>query len=110
MPISPCVADRAGAEQFTDAAPGPNAWLAGHDGTRRPLSWDSSDTPMTSGLGDTAADPSYQWNYIQDGWCADIMTPNTIMPLTNQVSDLEARIDALEAYGSTGGAMGTRCV
>ena len=29
------------------------------------------------------------------------------MPLTNSIGDLTARVDALEAYGSTGGAMAT---
>lgn len=105
--IMPCVSDRSGVNEFTDAAPGPNDWLNAHQGNRHPVSEDSGTTPLASGKGLTAADPSVQWNYINDGSCADIMPANTIMPLTNSTADLTARIDALEAYGSTAGALGT---
>ncbi len=107
LKIMPCVSDRTGPQQFTDAAPGANAWLNAHAGNRFPLSWDSSDTPITSGLGKSAGDAAGQWNYTEDGNCADIMGENAIMPLTNVPDEIANRIDNLEAYGSTAGALGT---
>ncbi len=105
--ILPCVSDRNGPEAFTDAGPGSGAWLNAHEGDRAPKSWDSSDTPLTSETGNSASDPSYAWNYDQESACWDITPPNYIMPLTTDQTALDQRIDALEAYGSTSGALGT---
>jgi Flp pilus assembly protein TadG len=107
IPLVPCVTDRTGPGEFTDAAPGPNMWLNAIDGGRAPTkSWDSSDTPITTDVG-TAADPTYSWNYTTDGLCWDNMSPNYVVPLTSSRATLDTRIDALEAYGSTAGALGT---
>jgi Flp pilus assembly protein TadG len=106
-PIMPCVTDRTGPAEFTDAAPGPNTWLNAHEGDRFPLSWDSSDTPITSGLGGTKADFAWQWNYSSPTYCGDVDNANIIMPLSNDAVALKKRVDDLVAYGSTSGALGT---
>ncbi len=105
--VLPCVTDRTGPEEFTDAKPGSNTWLNAHEGGRAPKSWDSSDTPLATETGNSSADPSYAWNYSEDGKCWDITAPNYLVPLTDDEDLLKARIDALEGYGSTGGALGT---
>lgn len=108
--IVPCVTDRTGPEEFTDAAPGSNAWLNGQEGGRRALSWDSSDTPIAdgAGTGKNPADPSGQWNYNNSGaTCWDVDHANIIMPLTSDKDALLNRISSLVGYGSTSGALGT---
>ncbi len=109
-PVMPCVTDRffnsTWSYDSTDDAPGAEHWLNAHDGGRRTLSWDSSDAAITTQRGLTPADPSEQWNFSPWG-CADIRQPNEIMPLTANKLDLKNRIDALEAFGSTAGALGT---
>jgi Flp pilus assembly protein TadG len=105
--ILPCVTDRTGPDEFTDKAPSGNAWLNGSDGNRSPVSWDSSDTPQGSELGVSNTDPSYGSNYSSDGQCWDLQPANVILPLTADKATINARIDALDAYGPTGGALGT---
>ncbi len=105
--VMPCVTDRNGPQQFTDAAPGANAWLNAHSGKRFPFSDDSSDTPLTVKLGNTQSDPSDNWDYNHDGSCNDITEKNVVMPLTSSKTELKDAIDDLEAYGATGGALGT---
>lgn len=105
--VFPCVSDRTGPQAFSDAAPGPNMWLTAHDGTRSPLSLDSSDTAMTSGLGQTKSDPASNWNYNLNETCADIGAGNIVVPLSSDKSMLKDHIDNLEAYGATAGALGT---
>jgi Putative Flp pilus-assembly TadE/G-like len=104
--VMPCVTERTGPQEFTDVAPGPNAWLTGH-ADRFPLSWDSSDTPIVAGLGSNPADPASHWDYRQDGYCADIEEANVIRPLTSDKNALRNHIDDLEAYGATAGGLGT---
>ena len=105
--VMPCVTDRSGPQQFTDAAPGANAWINAHGGTRFPLSLDSSDTPLTVKIGQVKADPADHWDYNDDGSCADIDEANVVIPLTSSKTKLTDAIDDLEAYGATGGALGT---
>lgn len=105
--VMPCVTDRTGPNQFNDNAPGPNDWLNAHQGDRFPLSQNSGNTPFTSGLGRNPHDLADQWNYVPDGSCADIAEPNVVVPLSNNAASLSSKIDALEAYGSTAGALGT---
>lgn len=107
--IVPCVTDRTGPDEFTDAAPGPGRWLNGADGTRRPIAWDSEGTPINpgDGTGTSAADPTDLWDYNFDGFCWDVEVPNIIMPLTADKDTVLQRIDDLVAFGSTGGALGT---
>ncbi len=108
--VNPCVSDRYRDDtgyDTTDEAPGPGRWLNAHGGDRSTLSWDSSDTPMTSWTGKTKADPSGTWNYSDGGWCADTLEGNEIMPLTSNRSHLFDRIDSLQGYGATAGALGT---
>jgi Flp pilus assembly protein TadG len=105
--VVPCVTDRTGPDEFTDAPPGANSWLNAHEGGRAPVSWDSSDTPLTTQTGTSKTDPSYNWNYNDAGTCWDITAPNYVMPLSTDETALNQRIDALEAYGSTSGALGT---
>lgn len=102
-----CVTDRTGPQEFTDASPGANTWLVGHGGNRFPFSYDSSNTPITTGLGGTQSDPAGQWNFGGGGGCADIDSTNEILPLTSDKSVLKARINGLSAFGSTAGALGT---
>lgn len=108
--VMPCVTDRFYNDPWsyvdTDAAPGPGTWLNAHGGDRAPLSWDSSDTPLESGAGNTPGDPATFWDYAPDGYCADVAEENELLPLTSDKELLTDRIDGLEAYGSTSGALG----
>lgn len=110
--IMPCVTDRTGDEEFTDAAPGPSAWLNAHGGDRAPYFWDSSDNAMTSGTGNSQADPAWHWNYNDlgngnAGVCEDVANANEVQPLTSDKDALNTRIEALEAFGSTNGGFAT---
>jgi hypothetical protein len=111
--IKPCVTDRfyetSNTYDYTDLAPANGRWLNAHDGSRRPFFIDSSQTVPPSGLGASSSDPAPQWNYDtwRPGGCEDVSENNVIMPLTSNKSDLTARIDGLDAYGSTSGALGT---
>lgn len=107
LKVMPCVTDRTGPEQYTDAPPGTSAWLNAHDGSRMPLSWDHSSSTPSSQRGLTSADPADNWNYTDSGYCADVAEANEIMPLSSNKAQLRSRIAGLEAYGSTGGALGT---
>ena len=105
--VMPCVTDRSGPQQYTDAAPGANSWLNAHSGQRFPLSLDSTDTPLTSKRGLVKTDPADHWDYNDDGSCADVSENNVIRPLTSGKTELMDAINNLEGYGSTGGALGT---
>lgn len=106
-PIKPCVTDRTGPQEFTDAAPGPEAWLNAHGGDRRPLSWDSGTNPIASGQGLVESDPSTHWNYEPGASCYDEPEANVVVPLSQDRSALNSKIDNFVGYGSTGGALGT---
>jgi hypothetical protein len=109
--IMPCVTDRmldaGNAYNYTDDQPGSGRWMNGHDGTRRQLSWDSGSNALSSGIGAQSTDPADFWNHDSTGGCADVAEANEIVPLTSDKANLATRIDALEAYGSTSGALGT---
>jgi Flp pilus assembly protein TadG len=116
--LLPCVTDRAydapshffieSRFTYTDAAPGPEAWLNGHDGTRETQFWDSSDTPIPSPLGLSAKNPTRAWNYERVGSsCADSGDENRIIPLTSDKQLLTDRIAQFTAAGSTAGALAT---
>ncbi len=105
--IVPCVTDRTGPEEFTDAAPGTNNWLNASDGTRRALYWDSDDTEMSSEHGKTPDQPSDLWDYQSNPVCYDVDDKNKVMPLTSDKSALLGRINDLTGYGATSGALGT---
>lgn len=105
--VFPCVSDRTGPQEFTDAAPAANMWLTAHDGTRSPLSLDSSDTAMTTGLGKTKSDPASNWNYNVNETCADIGDGNIVVPLSSNKTMINQHVDNLVAYGATAGALGT---
>jgi Flp pilus assembly protein TadG len=108
-PIMPCVTDRfynGSGFDATDAPPGAGAWLNAHDGSRMTVGPDSSSTTATAFLGQSAADPAAHWNYGSWG-CADVAEANEVLTLTSDKSSLARRIDGLQAYGSTSGALGT---
>ncbi len=109
--IMPCVTERfyntSWSFDLTDDAPGSGKWLNAHDGGRMPFFPDSSNTAATSQTGKTKSDPSENWNYESGGPCADLSNANTIMPLTSDTAALKAKIDGLEAFGATGGVLGT---
>lgn len=111
MKLIPCVTDRyydsTNAIETSDAPPGMGIWPNAVSGQRYPLSADSSDTAPSSGLGATAADPLYYWNHSPWASCWDSMDTNIVMPLTDKETDLKNRIDDLQGYASTGGALGT---
>ncbi len=90
-----------------DSAPGSDNWLLGHSGDRSGLSFDSSNKPMTSYTGLTQSDPSYTWNYTVDGSGCKSRPGNVILPLTSNLTDVTDRIQALDAFGPTAGALGT---
>jgi Flp pilus assembly protein TadG len=129
--VMPCVTDRTyagGGFDATDIAPGNSSWLNAHDGTRRPLSFDGGEVPMPQnaanevndhhrlpgtnhdGDGNSKAQHSSHWNYELDGGCSDVAEANEIQPLTNDKAALTAKINSLEAFGATGGAMATSWV
>jgi Flp pilus assembly protein TadG len=108
--VMPCVTDRyfsSTGYDYTDNAPGSNRWLNAHGGDRMIKSWDSSNAVPATQRGLTDADPADNWNYNSDGSCADVAGSNQIMPLSTDKDALKARINALTAYGSTSGALGT---
>jgi Flp pilus assembly protein TadG len=108
--IMPCVTDRfyngGWRPELTDAAPAAGIWLNAHDGGRMPQSWDSTDVPPSDQTGTSETDPATFWNYSPWG-CADVAEANEVMPLSSNRDQLKSRIDGLEAYGATAGALGT---
>ena len=111
MKVMPCVTDRmygSGAPyDYTDVTPGSGHWMNAHGGDRMPQSWDSSSTAPGSQTGATVNDPADNWNYDSAGDCDEVAEANEIMPLSSDKTALAARIDGLEAYGATSGALGT---
>lgn len=107
--IVPCVTERNGGDAFTDAPPGPNRWINGADGTRRPVSWSSLDVPLPygEGTGSSSSDPATLTDYLPDAACWDVGESNIMMPLTTDKDAVLERIAGLSAYGSTSGALGT---
>ena len=81
---SSCVQERVGSQAFTDADPGPNAWLE-------------------------ARDPEYVYDSYRNRWSwTSIPDCNDFgpLPLTHNKSALKSYINALDDYGSTAGHMG----
>lgn len=109
--VMPCVTERHFNDgdifDTTDDLPGPGKWLNAHDGGRSLLSWDSSDTAITSGTGTSNSDPGDTWNYNSVGECGDVDEGNEVLPLTSNKPALLAKVNDLNAYGGTGGALGT---
>ena len=91
----------------SDSAPGSSNWLLGVDGDRSLLSWDSSDTPLSSGTGTTVADFTWSWNYSPGGSGCPVQPGNEVVPLTSNLTSVTNRINSLDAYGPTAGALGT---
>lgn len=108
--LVPCVTERSfdAGSGFDpgDSAPGSGNWILAHGGDRSGMSWDSSNTPMTSYTGLTSSDLSYTWNYTVDGSGCMLQPGNEILPLTARLSDVTSRLDSLDAFGPTAGAMG----
>ncbi len=109
--LMPCVTDRfynaTSAFELTDTAPGAGFWLNAHDGGRMVDGEDSSSAKPTTKLGKKKADPAEHWNYTPDGACADVAQSDEVLPLTNNKSALADKISGLEAFGATGGVLGT---
>ena len=109
--VMPCVTDRfynaSNSFDLTDKLPSTGAWMNGHDGGRMPISYDSSETKATSKLGKGKADPADFWNYDPTGYCSDVSPKNEVIALTNDKVKLKSKISGLEAFGATGGVLGT---
>ena len=106
--IEPCVSDRSHGQQYTNEAPGADAWLNGNNGKREPYSKDSRDN-STNRQGFSKNDPLRTGEYSKHGKCGkDVPKPNIVMPLSSDKSALLPAIDRFEAYGSTGGTAGTQ--
>jgi hypothetical protein len=116
--LLPCVTERAfdapsnlfvdSIVDYTDKAPGSNAWLNGHDGSREIKFSDSSDTPIAPPIGTSPATASATWNYVPTTeTCADSGEENRIIPLTSDKATLTSRIAQFSAAGSTAGALAT---
>lgn len=106
----PCVTERfiGGVFDATDDPPGPGKWLTAHDGSRHPLSDDSTDTAFTGGRGTSSTDLAADWNYSPNpGDCADIYAGSEAVPLTSDKTALLAHINSLQAFGGTAGALAT---
>ena len=110
--LRPCVTERFywnGPARFdaSDIAPSAGNWLNGHGGDRSVLSFDSSDSALTSSTGRSAGDPTGTWNYSANGNCEQIMPGNEILPLTSNLKAVTDRVATLQPYGMTAGALGT---
>jgi Flp pilus assembly protein TadG len=109
--LMPCVTERYFQSGILfdagDSAPGSGNWLNGQGGSRLAVSADSSNTPLTSGRGLSSTDPSSNWNYSSNGDGCALPPGNEILPLTSRLSDATARINTLNAFGTTAGALGT---
>lgn len=109
--IMPCVTDRFYNDgwkfELTDADPAAGRWMNAHDGGRMPEGQDSSAIKATVGTGKTKADPATFWNYDYSGMCYDVAPANEVMPLTNDKAKLKSKISGLQAFGATGGVLGT---
>jgi Flp pilus assembly protein TadG len=87
---SKCVTERVGAQAYTDAAPGANAWLGkGYFGANASTSAPKEDN-TSCGVA----------NYTDT-------EVNSIFALTNDTTTLKRRIDKLSTAGSTAGHLGT---
>lgn len=108
--LMPCVTERlydTTGLDYSDDAPGTGRWLMGHGGDRMPYFIDSSETTPSSQTG-TASDPSTDWNYLDTAECGSIGKGDSMMPLTNDIAALQARISELSAEGMTAGALATQ--
>ncbi len=108
--LVPCVTERSFDSGIGfdpgDSPPGRGNWLLGHGGDRSLLSWDSSETAMTTFNGTTAAQMTYSWNYSPDGSGCVSQPGNEVLPLTSAIRDVTDRLATLTAYGPTAGALG----
>ncbi len=110
--LMPCVTERVfeGGIGFDagDSLPGSGNWINGHAGNRLPIGPDSSNKTLTagSGTGASSADPSGNWNYSSDGSGCMSQSGNEILPLTSRLSDVTDRLNTLNAFGPTAGALG----
>lgn len=84
-----CVTERTGSEAFTDTAPATGKYLSAYDG-------DSGNTAINNSS-----------NYSSSGSCSAPASDEAILPLTNDKSKLNAKIDDLGANGATAGQLGT---
>jgi hypothetical protein len=84
-----CVTERTGAYAFTDDAPGSDRYLSAYRGNTGSTAIDDED------------------NYSRTGNCSSPSSSESILPLTNDKTALNQRIDDLTASGSTAGQIGT---
>lgn len=109
--LKPCVTERYNETtdtlDTTDELPSSNNWHNLYDGNREPSWEDSTDMPLSSQTGLSSADPSHQYNYKDNGSCNAIKPGNDILPLTSDLAAVKSRVDAMQAYGATSGALGT---
>ncbi|MBS0244534.1 MAG: hypothetical protein JSS20_20370 [Proteobacteria bacterium] len=109
--LMPCVTERAfeGGIGFDpgDSVPSSANWLLGHGGDRFPLSWDSTNWPMSIYNGTTPEQMTWQWDYSSNGSGCVVQPGNEVMPLTTNLSSVTSRLQSLTAYGPTAGALGT---
>ena len=109
--LMPCVTDRfynSGWKfDFTDDEPVNGKHLNAHDGSRMTEGEDSSNARAIANTGNRRSNPATHWNYDSTGTCHDVSESNQVLPLTNDVDELNDRIDALVGYGSTAGVLGT---
>jgi Flp pilus assembly protein TadG len=114
--LYPCVTERlygtnwdgSATVDYTDRAPGPGRWLNAHGGNRLHLSEDSSENlGVSAGYGESASNPSYNWNYGPSAWCYEAPEENAIVPLSSDKVMLRNKIANFSAGGSTAGALAT---
>jgi Flp pilus assembly protein TadG len=108
--LVPCVTERSFDSGIgfdpSDSPPGKGNWLLGHGGDRSVLSWDSSETAMTTFNGTTPAQMTYSWNYSPNGSGCLSQPGNEVLPLTANLTDVTERLQSLSAFGPTAGALG----
>ncbi len=85
--LSDCVVERTGSEKYTDAAPKAGQHVMGH----------YTESYTQKGRG---------WGAKKTGKCT-IPEDSAIMPLSDNVTELKAKIDDLSASGGTAGHLGT---
>lgn len=84
-----CVTERTGSDAFTDAAPEEGKYLSAYKGNTG-----------TKAINDSS-------NYSSSGSCSTPSSSESILPLTNNKTVLNAKIDSLSTDGGTAGQLGT---
>ncbi len=96
-----CVTERLGTEEFTDAKPGPDAWITTFNDARA-SAYSNRSTLLAAG-----AQNGSDFDSVNDTTTTACLERTPIMPLTSDKTALKNAIDGFVAENSTAGALGT---